>query len=76
MPAKGSGDQVIQILLNGKIRDIPQNFKLGELLRQLQVNPRQIAVSVNWEVVIPSELEATSLREGDEVELFHAVGGG
>jgi len=76
MPAKGSGDQVIQILLNGKTRDIPKNFKLGELLRQLQVNPRQIAVSVNWEVVIPSELEDTALRDGDEVELFHAVGGG
>jgi thiazole synthase len=36
----------------------------------------QVAVAKNLEVVIRSELEQTILEEGDEVEIFHAVGGG
>lgn len=76
MPAQGSGGKVIQIQLNGKTQDIPPDLNVGDLLRQLKINPRQIAVSINWEVVIPSQFEDKKLKAGDEVEVFHAVGGG
>ncbi len=76
MPAKGSGIFVIQILLNGKTQEIPKDISVGEFLRHLQINPRQIAVSVNWEVIFHSQFDHTSLSDGDEVEVFHAVGGG
>lgn len=67
---------MIQILLNGQSREIPEDLNLGQLLHLLQVNPMQVAVAKNLEVVIHSELRVTSLANGDEIEIFHAVGGG
>jgi len=67
---------MIRISLNGHTQDIPEQLSLGQLLKQLQVNPRQVAVSKNLEVVVRSELEQTYLCDGDEIEIFQAVGGG
>jgi thiamine biosynthesis protein ThiS len=74
IPAKGSG--VIQIRLNGQPQKISPELNLGELLDQLKINPMQVAVAKNLEVVVHSQLEDTRLHEGDEIEIFHAVGGG
>ena len=67
---------MIQIRLNGQPQNISPELNLGELLDQLKINPMQVAVAKNLEVVIRSELEDTRLRDGDEIEIFHAVGGG
>jgi thiamine biosynthesis protein ThiS len=75
IPAKGSGF-MIQIRLNGQPQKISPELNLGELLDQLKINPMQVAVAKNLEVVVRSELDQTNLKEGDEVEIFHAVGGG
>lgn len=67
---------MIQIRLNGQPQKISPELNLGELLDQLKINPMQVAVAKNLEVVVRSELDQTNLKEGDEVEIFHAVGGG
>ncbi len=67
---------MIQIQLNGKEQTIPESLNLAELLKQLHVNPQQVAVAKNFEVILRSDLKNTPLREGDEIEIFHAVGGG
>lgn len=67
---------MIQICLNGESREIPQSLNLEQLLKQLNLNPRQVAVAKNWEVVVHSEMAQTRMSEGDEIEIFHAVGGG
>ena len=74
IPAKGSG--MIQIRLNGQTQKISPQLNLGELLDQLKLDPMRVAVAKNLEVVVRSELEQTTLEDGDEVEIFHAVGGG
>ncbi|MCC6272986.1 MAG: sulfur carrier protein ThiS [Deltaproteobacteria bacterium] len=66
----------MQIRLNGQIRSIPEELSLAQLLAQLEVDPRHAAVAVNLEVVPHSEREIKKVHEGDEVEVFHAVGGG
>jgi len=75
VPAKGSGF-MIEIRLNGQPQKISPELNLGELLDQLKINPMQVAVAKNLEVVIHSELDETRLCNGDEIEIFHAVGGG
>jgi thiamine biosynthesis protein ThiS len=67
---------MIQIRLNGQTQKISSELNLGELLDQLMLNPMQVAVAKNLEVVVRSELGHTTLKDGDEVEIFHAVGGG
>lgn len=67
---------MINIRLNGQIQTIPDDHKLADLLRQRRVDPQKVAVAKNLEVVPHSDLEATRLAEGDEIEIFQAVGGG
>jgi len=67
---------MIQIRLNGQSQSISEELSLADLLANLEVNARQVAVAKNLEVIPRSELERTHLKEGDELEIFQAVGGG
>lgn len=67
---------MIQIRLNGEPHSLIEQTSLADLLRQLEVNPQKVAVAKNLEVVLRSELPRTHLEEGDEIEIFQAVGGG
>ncbi len=67
---------MIQIRLNGQIQKISEDVSLAKLLSELCVDPQKVAVAKNLEVVVRSELEATKMSEGDQIEIFHAVGGG
>lgn len=49
---------------------------ISELLSQLEIDPRRIAVEHNAIVVKRAAFDRTSLSEGDEVEIVNFVGGG
>ena len=66
----------IQIKLNGQSHTLSESCDLAKLLAEFSVDPRQVAVAKNLEVIPRSELEQTFLNNGDEIEIFHAVGGG
>jgi thiamine biosynthesis protein ThiS len=67
---------MIHIRLNGQDQNIPEELNLAQLLERLQVDPCKVAVAKNLEVVVRSDLGHTRMREGDEIEIFQAVGGG
>jgi len=67
---------MIHIRLNGQSQSISEELNLADLLAQLKVDSRKVAVAKNLEVVVRSELDSTKMREGDEIEIFQAVGGG
>ena len=67
---------MICIRLNGQIQSISDNLSLAELLDQRRLDPMKVAIAKNLEVIVRSELEKTRLQDGDEVEIFQAVGGG
>ena len=67
---------MIKIQLNGQTQEVSENLRLDKLLKRLMINPQQVAVAKNLEVIVPSELACTILKDGDEIEIFHAVGGG
>jgi len=67
---------MIQIRLNGQSQFISEDLNLADLLARFEVDPRKVAVAKNLEVVVRSELDRTMLRDGDEIEIFQAVGGG
>jgi sulfur carrier protein len=46
------------------------------LLVALSINPRQVAVAVNGEVVPRDTWAEARVSDGDEVEIVRAVGGG
>jgi thiazole synthase len=67
---------MIQIRLNGEPHSLSEQTSLAELLRQIGVNPQKVAVAKNLEVVLRGELPQVRMQEGDEIEIFQAVGGG
>ncbi len=67
---------MIQILLNGQQRSIAGDYPLARLLSEIKIDTQKVAVAVNLEVIPRSKLENTWLKNGDAVEIFHAVGGG
>lgn len=66
----------LRIVVNGDTRAIPGPSTLADLLRHLELDPRAVVVEHNREIVRRPNLDATPLREGDQVELVHFVGGG
>ena len=66
----------MRVIINGEARSLSEGLSLADLLRELQLNQRRIAVEVNREIVARELYSAHALAEGDEIEIVHFVGGG
>ncbi len=66
----------MQITLNGKPHAIEAETDVPRLLAAVGAKPEQVAVAINGEVVRRADWPATTVREGDVVEIVRAVGGG
>lgn len=64
------------ILVNGEPRRLSAPATLADLLQALKLDPRTVVVELNRQIVRRPVLEATTLADGDRVELVHFVGGG
>lgn len=51
-------------------------MRLSDLLEQLELVGKRIAVEKNGEIVPKSQHSATSIADGDHLEIVVAVGGG
>ncbi|MCK0715006.1 sulfur carrier protein ThiS [Chromohalobacter sarecensis] len=66
----------MHIQLNGDQRELASPLTISELIDQLALTGRRIAVEVNEEIVPRSQHAETRLSPGDRVEIVHAIGGG
>ena len=67
---------MIQIIVNGKPRDIEEEIDLPGFLRCFDINPRLVAVAINGDVVPKTEYAYVRVRAGDVLEIVRMVGGG
>jgi len=66
----------MNIIYNDLTRELPEGTTVAELIQQLDLEPRFVAVEVNFEV-IPREKHAQHvLHDGDKLEIVTLVGGG
>jgi thiamine biosynthesis protein ThiS len=68
--------QTITLKLNGKPRSLPGETPLLDLLAELGVDRRMIAVALNGDVIPRDAYDGIVLRDGDSVEVVRMVGGG
>ena len=68
--------QSITIQLNGEKRVFKESLTLLELLAQLSIPKEKVVIELNLEIIPKDHLEKTALKDGDEVEIVHFVGGG
>lgn len=64
------------VRVNGVERELPDGATVADLLALLDLPGEGYAVAVDREVVPRGDHETRSLREGTEVEVIRAVGGG
>ncbi|HWE99253.1 MAG TPA: sulfur carrier protein ThiS [Caulobacteraceae bacterium] len=65
----------MQLILNGERRETLARG-IAELIAELGLDPRKLAVERNLEIVPRSAYAATSLQDGDRIEIVAFVGGG
>jgi sulfur carrier protein len=66
----------LTISVNGAARAIASGRTVADLVRDLALEGKRIAVELNGEIVPRSRYEATRLSAGDRLEIVGAVGGG
>lgn len=66
----------ISVQVNGAAHTCPACTLLPELLVQLNLNPRLIAIEYNGEILHRQFWEKTPINEGDRLEIVTIVGGG
>jgi thiamine biosynthesis protein ThiS len=66
----------MQVRINGKPHEVREGLSVATLLQELGVQTRYAAVAVNGEVVRRAEHPAVLVKEGDRIEIIHAVTGG
>lgn len=66
----------LTLQVNGEPRTCPPNTKLPQLLQQLGLNPRLIAVEYNGEILHRQFWTDTQIQSGDTLEIVTIVGGG
>ncbi|HEX5513591.1 MAG TPA: sulfur carrier protein ThiS [Gammaproteobacteria bacterium] len=66
----------MEIIVNGKPHLLPSGASIAELLEQLDLTGRRIALEVNETIVPRSRYGEHQLAAGDRVEIVHAIGGG
>jgi sulfur carrier protein len=69
-------EQRAAVLLNGNRETIEEGQALGSLLAKVKINPAAVVVEVNMAILRKEEYGSTILKNGDQVEILHFVGGG
>ncbi len=67
---------LLNLRINGEDREVANNLSLKELVTQLDLPPERIAIELNQNVVRRADWPSTGLKENDQVEIVHFVGGG
>ena len=66
----------MDIMINGKTRDMPDSCTVSHLINELGLADKRLAIEVNMEIVPRSTFEQHRLLSGDKVEIVGAIGGG
>ncbi len=66
----------MQLTVNGQPRELAEGSTIADLLCELELDPRTLAVERNLDLVPRAKHAETQLEAGDRVEVVTLVGGG
>lgn len=66
----------MRIVVNGEDHQIGENGTISDLLRELDVTVKHVAVEVNQRLIPREEHRSHELKENDQLEVVTLVGGG
>jgi thiamine biosynthesis protein ThiS len=68
--------KVITVSINGAMRQLPDSTGVAELIEEMSLAGKRIALERNGEIVPRSLFASQQLADGDKLEVVVAVGGG
>lgn len=66
----------MQIIVNGEQRDVLDGLTAEQLVEEMGITGKRIAMEVNLDIVPRSQYTEHTFNAGDKIEIVHAVGGG
>lgn len=66
----------MRVLLNGETRDFRDGVTVHDLVIELELTQRRIAVEINRDILPREQYGARRLCDGDVIEIVHFIGGG
>lgn len=68
--------QTLRLTINGEARDLRAGSTVDDLLAEIGLAARKVAVERNLEIVPRSQYATTRVADGDAIEIVHFIGGG
>ena len=66
----------IKIRVNGKVKSITYNYKLSDLVKNLKISLKKVAIELNEEIIDKKSIDKINLKKNDKIEIVHFIGGG
>lgn len=66
----------MRVTLNGEARELSEGLTVNDLVDQLGLNERRIAVEINRDILPRDDYANRAIQEGDVVEIVQFIGGG
>ena len=66
----------IKIKANGKIKSIPDNYNMSDLINKLKIPIKKVAIELNQEIIDKKNIDKINLKNNDKIEIVHFIGGG
>ena len=66
----------IKIFLNGDLIEIEKNLNISQLLKNLSLDPKKIAIEKDLEIIHPQDFDEIILQNNSKIEIVHFIGGG
>ena len=66
----------IKIKVNGKFKSLPENYKISDLLNDLKIPLKKVAIELNQVIMDKKKNNKITLKKDDKIEIVHFIGGG
>ena len=66
----------IEIRVNGKVKYISDKYKMSDLVKNLKIPMKKVAIELNQEIIDKKSISRINLNKNDKIEIVHFIGGG
>jgi len=66
----------IEIRVNGKVKYISEKYKMSDLVKNLKIPMKKVAIELNQEIIDKKKINKIILKKKDKIEIVHFIGGG
>lgn len=67
---------MMTVFINGESQQVDDGITIGQLLENLNLSQKRLAVEINLDIVPRSGFASYKLKEQDKIEIVQAIGGG